>query len=135
MLDGTAAIDVIRQKFSESRSPAHIPLQRGGSFTARLVDGGLEVDDLGDQTLLPWKVFEETVDLLARNGGRAERGDAMTSKLGDEGLPLDSIEGHIAYVVYGKQEGDSIFRRISPVAAILVWAGICAYEPRELVLL
>jgi hypothetical protein len=58
----------------------------------------------------------------------------MNSRLGDEGLPLDSIEGHIAHVVYGKQIGDSVFRRISPIAAILVWAGICEDEPGELII-
>jgi len=72
--------------------------------------------------------------LLARQGGRAESGDAMGSRLGDEGLPLDSIEGHIAQVVYGKQVGESVFRRISPISAILVWAGVCDTDTGELIL-
>ncbi|MCJ7435841.1 MAG: hypothetical protein MUO77_20365 [Anaerolineales bacterium] len=134
MLDGKTAVAVIERKFHEAGSFVKIPLQKGGMFTARLVDGGLEVTDLSSQPFLPWNVFEQTVDLMVRKGGRAERGDAMNSRLGEEGLPLDSIEGHIAHVVYGKQEGDSIFRRISPIAAILVWAGICDSAPGELII-
>ena len=30
----------------------------------------------------------------------------MQSRLGERGLPLDSIEGHAAQVVYGKKEGE-----------------------------
>lgn len=58
----------------------------------------------------------------------------MNFKLGEAGLPLDSIEGHIARVVYGKQGGDSVFRFITPIACLLIWAGLCKAEPRELVL-
>lgn len=135
MMDEETAVDIIKRKFQDAGSPVKIPLQRGGSFTAKLVEYGLEVDNLRDLPFLPWKVFDETVNLLAKNGGKAERGDAMSSRLGDEGLPLDSIEGHLAHVVYGKQVGDSVFRRISPIVAILVWAGICENAPRELILL
>ena len=73
--------------------------------------------------------------VLIRNGGRADRGDAMGSKLGDEGLTVDSIEGHIALVIYNKRPGDTVFRRITPIACILVWAGICRTEPHQLVML
>jgi hypothetical protein len=93
------------------------------------------VSNLDKQPLLRWAVFEETVALLGRNGGRASRGDAMNSKLGDDDLSLDSVEGHIAATIYGQREGDSVFRRITPVACILIWAGICRHSPGELVLL
>ena len=134
MLDGKTAVEIIKQKFQEAGSPLNIPLQKSGQFIAKIVDGGLEVDNLSNLPFLPWNVFEQTIDLMVRKGGRAERGDAMSSRLGEEGLPLDSIEGHIAHVVYGKKEGNSIFRRISPVAAILVWAGLCDTAPGELIL-
>ena len=45
-----------------------------------------------------------------------------------------SAEGHIALVVYGKQPSNSVFRRITPIACILIWAGICADAPGELIL-
>jgi hypothetical protein len=129
------AVEMIRRKFAESHDTAQIPLLKGGYFTAKVTAEGIRVDNLGTQPLLPWAVFQEAVCVLMRNGGRAERGDAMGPKLGDEGLSEDSIEGHIASVVYGKRPGDSVFRRITPIACILVWAGVCRAEPGELVLL
>ena len=116
------------------RPSVNIPLQRDGQFIAKVVEGGLEVDNLGTQPFLPWEVFEGIVDLLVRNGGRAQHGDAMNSRLGQEGLPMDWVEGYIAKEIYGKQLGDSIFRRISPVVAILIWAGICDTAARQLII-
>lgn len=59
----------------------------------------------------------------------------MGPKLGDPGLPLSSIEGHVAHTVYGKQVGESVFRRITPIACILIWTGICKAAPGELILI
>jgi hypothetical protein len=106
-------------------------LFKGGSFMADLGDEGIKVDNLGAQPLLPWVVFQEAICLLVRNGGRAERGDAMDAKLGEEGLSLDSVEGHIAHVVYGKLPGNAVFRRITPIACILIWAGVCEPAPHK----
>lgn len=133
-MDGKTAVNMIKQKFEVAGPSVRIPLQRNGQFTAVVVEGGVEVDNLSTQPFLPWKVFEETIDFLVRKGDRAQRGDAMSSRLGEQGLPLDSVEGHIAKEIYGKSEGDSIFRRISPVAAILVWAGVCDVAPGELII-
>ena len=58
----------------------------------------------------------------------------MGPKLGEPELPFESIEGHIAHVVYGKKNGESVFRRITPISCILIWAGICVSEPNELIL-
>lgn len=124
----------IQKRFAETGSPTQIPKLRKGSFKAEMKADGIWVDNLDTAPHLPWVVFQEAICVLLRNGGRARRGDAMTSKLGDDGLSLDSIEGHIAYVVYGKRPGQSVFRRITPVACILIWAGICRAEPGELVL-
>ncbi len=129
MLDGISAVEVIQRKFEQAGGQAKIHLHKERSFKAVLKKEGIWVDNLGTQHILPWMVFEETIHILRRQGGRAQRGDAMGCKLGDPGLPLDSIEGHIAKTVYGKQIGDSVFRRISPVAAILIWAGLCDSAP------
>jgi hypothetical protein len=101
-----------------------IPLLRGGIFWAELTDGGIQVSNLHNEPLLPWTAFEETVRLLVWKGGRAIRGNATEGKLGEEALPLDSVEGHVAQVVYGKRPGDSILRRITPIACILIWAAV-----------
>lgn len=134
MMDGKKAVGIIKSKFKANGALVKIPLQNGREIKAQIVEGGLDVDNLGRQPYLPWNVFEETVNLLTHSGGKAERGDALGSKLGDRGLPLDSIEGYIAFKVYGKEIGDSVFRRITPIAAILVWAGICETAPGQLIL-
>ena len=128
------ALTIIRRKFAESGNRARIPLRKRGSFNAVASEQGVRVSNLGNQPTLPWAVFQEAVCLLIRNGGRAKTGNAMSYKLGQPGLPLDSIEGHIAYVVYGKREGETVFRRIAPVAAILIWAGICTPSRSALIL-
>lgn len=120
------AVEIIKQHFQQSDGEVEIPLLKSGSFQARLDSEGILVDNLGTQSLLPWAVFQEAICVMIRNGGRALRGDAMNARLGEPGLPLDSIEGHIAQVVYGKQPGDAVFRRITPIACILIWAEVCA---------
>jgi hypothetical protein len=134
MVDGTSVVEVIKLKFDKPNRAIRIPLPGGRLFRATMVDEGIMVDNLGSRPLLPWIVFEEVVNLLVRNGGRAENGNAISSKLGEAGLPLESVEGHVAQWVYGKRVGDSVFRRIFPIAAILVWAGLCNTVPHELIL-
>jgi alpha-glucuronidase len=121
---GPDVVDRIKRKFA-ARNVCDVPLLKGSNFEASLTDTGIDVDNLGVQPHLPWRVFEEACVVLNQNGGSAKRGDAMMCRLGEEGLPLSSIEGHIAAVVYGKQRGESVFRRSTPVICILVWAGIC----------
>ena len=120
------AVEIIKDQLRAYGGAAEVPLLRGGrSFNVKLVEGGVEVDNLGGQPFLPWAVFQEAINTMIKHGGQAPRGDAMKSRLGGPDLPLDSIEGHVAHVVYEKQPGDAVFRRITPIACILVWAGIC----------
>lgn len=128
------AVQAIRQKLEQAGGRARIPKITSGSFMAILEKEGIRVDNLGSQPMLPWAVFNEAVRLLIRNGGRAPRGDALAGRLGDRKLPLDSVEGHVAHSVYGKRTGDSTTRRITPIACILIWAGICEHAPGELIL-
>jgi hypothetical protein len=128
------AEQAIRCVFANYGNHAVIPLMTVKVFRATLVDGGVEVDNLRGAKLLSWQVFEETLCLLKREGGRALRGNAMAWRLGEPGLPLNSIEGHIARTIYGKHPGDTVFRRISPITAIMVWAGLCKPGKAELIL-
>lgn len=125
----------IKSRFDEVGNPARIPLLRGGrTFNAEITKDGIYVDNLGNQPFLIWDAFIEAVSILKANGGRAKKGDAMKSKLCEQDLPLNSIEGHIAHVVYEYQKGDYVFRRITPIACILIWAKICQHKPGELIL-
>lgn len=128
-------INLIKNKFEEISNPARIPLIRGnGTFKAELSTDGIYVDNLGNQPFLKWDVFIEAVSILKANGGQAKKGNAMNSKLGDRDLAFDSVEGHVAHRVYGYKEGDSVFRRITPISCILIWAKICLHKPGLLIL-
>lgn len=133
-MNGILAVETIKARFVQSSPTVEISLQKGGTFTAALQPDGIAVNNLGNQPFLPWLVFQEAVCVLIRMNGRAQRGNAMTSRLGDADLSFDSIEGHIAQVVYGKKAGETVFRRITPISAILIWAGICDGVPGELLL-
>lgn len=128
-------INILREGFGEIDNISKIPLLKGGgTFTAKISDKGIYVDNLGNYPFLPWEVFIESISLLKEKGGKAKRGNAMQFKLGEIGLPLDSIEGHIAHVIYRKKTGDTVFRRITPIACILIWSKICTHSPGELLL-
>lgn len=106
-----------------------IPHQRG-VFHARLTDQDVMVSNLGKQPFLPMEVFNVVEELLNESPThQAMRGMAMRNNapihLGDTDLSLDSVEGRIANEVYQRVIGESVFRRITPVACLLVWAGVC----------
>lgn len=139
-METSTIVDTIKKRFRQVGNPAQIPLlrtsQRGKMiFQATMIDDeGIYVDNLPEsEALLPWTVFTETIKLLEEHGGRARKGSS-TAKLGSDKLPLDSVEGHIAHVVFKKEVGDTILRRISPVTGILRWARVCENKPGELVL-
>ena len=119
-------IDILKKKLGSEKSPSKVKI-KGGYFKAWLDKNGkgVLVSNLGKNNLLEWKVFTETLKFLNGNSGNADRGNAMMYKLGEVGLPLESIEGHLAKRIYKKNEGDSVFRRITPIASILVWSGVC----------
>jgi len=122
------AIQIIKSKFEGIDSSQYVPLMKKGKvFTATLREDGIEVDNLHNQKLLPWKAFEETIVLLSKSelDKGVRKGNAMNAKLGEDKLSTESVEGNLAIKVFDKKEGDSIFRRVTPVAAILSWANIC----------
>jgi len=102
-------------------------------FTARLVDDGIDVDDLGDQSFLRGKSLRKrSIYSLERRTSRARRCHDVQAWESRSAIGFDRR----AYCTCAvrKQEGDSIFRRISLYAAILVWAGLCDTAPGELIL-
>ncbi len=130
---GNKTLEVIQTQFAKANGSAEIPLLKAGqSFQAEIQDSGIKVGNLGGQPLIPWEAFIETIRLLESQGGRSLPGDAIKGKLGDERLPLDSIEGHLAAEVFGKSIGKSVFRRISSIRGILIWTGICQVDGKYL---
>ncbi|WP_041710962.1 hypothetical protein [Clostridium pasteurianum] len=51
---------------------------------------------------LVWEAFDAAVEVVVNNGGKAIKGKARSgANLGSDDLPLNSIEGYIAYKVHG----------------------------------
>ncbi|MCO5380913.1 MAG: hypothetical protein NHB15_01265 [Methanosarcina barkeri] len=119
-------VSKIKNQFDKKGNPAKIPLMSGKQFfEARSETDGVYVDNLKNQPFLPWKIFSEAINCLKENGGQAKKGNATNSRLGDPNLELDTLEGYIASRVYDCSIGDTVFKRITPVASILAWAEIC----------
>ncbi|HEY3361788.1 MAG TPA: chromosome segregation ATPase [Methanosarcina sp.] len=119
-------ISKIKNQFDKKGNPAKIPLMSGKQFfEARSETDGVYVDNLKNQPFLPWEIFPEAVNCIQENCGKAKKGNATNSRLGDPSLGLDTLEGYIASKVYGCKVGDTVFKRVTPVASILAWAGIC----------
>jgi hypothetical protein len=94
---------------------------------------GVNVDNLGNQPFLSIDVFVAVISLLNLSPNRmAEKGSAMNGTLGSDELPVDSVEGHVAKVVYGVEVGGVVFRRITPIVNILIVAGVCENDPGSL---
>lgn len=119
-------VEIIKDNLINNGGKIELPLLKGNRyFNVELEEDGVYVDNLHKQPFLHWSVFEKTIELLKIEGGDAIKGSAMAGKLGDDKLPIDSIEGYVAQEVYGKQIGESVFRRSTPIANILIWAGVC----------
>lgn len=129
-------VQQIIEKFG-GKAKCEITQQKSTPFTAELTEAGIIVKkSLGSYPFLPWAVFHETVQLLERQGGQALRGNCQGKgiTLGNVALPVNSVEGYVAQQIYGKKIGKTVFRRVSAIANILVWAGICLHERNYLVL-
>ena len=123
-------LNVLKEKLSTINSSIEIKTQ-GGIFTVEPVKTnnillGVNVSNLGNNNFLPIEVFAVTISLLiCSENNEAQKGNAMRFKLGNDGLALNSVEGHVALVIYGQKKGNIVFRRITPISHILAWAGIC----------
>jgi hypothetical protein len=94
---------------------------------------GVNVDNLGNQPFLSIDVFVAVISLLNLSPNRmATKGSAMNGTLGSNSLSVDSVEGHVAKVVYGIENGQWAFQRICPIVNILIAAGVCENVPGSL---
>lgn len=125
--DESCLIKSIKEKLNAQRGIASVPLPKGGSFQIYYEEfgNGLYATNLPHNRILTWKAFDSALELLQKNKGRAIKGNAMKGKLGSTALPLNSLEGYIAFTAYGAKKGDSCLRTVSAVSAILEWSGLC----------
>lgn len=123
-------LKVLRERLCAIEDHVEIPTQRDPFIVAPVYGGksliGVEVDNLGDKRFISFEVFVAVLSLLKLSPDhRAEKGNAMNYRLGDEKLKLNSVEGHVASMIYGTKERQTVFRRITPISRILAWAGVC----------
>lgn len=75
-----------------------------------------------------YKVFDDIVDLLRSQGGKAKKGMGRNARLGEPGCEETTVVGAIAQKYFGKSAGESTFDPVFILAAILEWAGIAHNE-------
>lgn len=125
--DESIATKSIKNKLNAHKGQAQLPLSNNKTFTICYEEygNGILASNLPKGSTLTWKAFDAALELLENQNGKANKGNAMKSKLGEEHLTLDTIEGYVAYHAYGVAPGESVLRRISAISSILEWCGLC----------
>lgn len=125
--DDSLPIRIIKEKLNESGGVATLTLPKGKTFQIYYEEfgSGICATNLPASRSLPWSAFWHAIDLLEHSGGKAPKGNAMQGKLGSAALPLDSVEGYVAYHSFHIKKGESCPRMISSLASILEWAELC----------
>jgi len=122
----------IREKLDSCGGKATIKLFRGDSCEISYDSNksGLASPKIPVPDQLTWEVFDAAVEVVVNNGGKALKGSARSkgARLGNEKLPMNSVEGYIAHKVHGVKEGQSSFGPGFVICAILDWAGVCNNE-------
>ena len=90
-------------------------------------------DKLPVKPAYDYKVFDDIVELLIKQGGRARKGNGRNYKLGEPGCEENTVVGTIA-LHRGRTIGESVFDPVFVMAAILEWAGIAENGRGELIL-
>lgn len=119
-------VQLIKSKLNACGGTATIPLISDGkeATIAFNPDGSGLVCGKVPTKQLTWDVFVACYNILIMNDGELYKGYARAGKLGSERLPIDSLEGYIAYAVHGIREGESAFSPGFVIAAILDWVGL-----------
>lgn len=125
--DESEVIRTIKKRLNFNNGFAVLPLQKGGNFQIcyESFGNGILATNLPSNKVLIWAAFDAAVTVMKNNGGKALKGQAMSAKLGEPGLTLDTVEGYVAHHAYGVKKGESALRMISALSSILEWAGIC----------
>lgn len=125
--DESYGVKLIKRKLNNAKGRSTIALTRDKTFDIYYepYGNGIIATNIPKSRVLTWKAFDCAIDIISQNGGKALKGQAMKSKVGEDDLPLTSVEGYVAYHAYGVKLGESTIRTISALSGILDWAGIC----------
>lgn len=124
-------VNIIKEKLNEHNGATFIPLYSGDMCEIRYDSNnkGLVSPKIPLANQLIWEAFDAAVEIVIQSGGKARKGKARSgAKLGSDDLPLDSVEGYIAYKVHGVKVGATAFGPGFVIAAVLNWVEICNNE-------
>lgn len=124
-------VKAIKEKLNNNNGRAIIRLYKGETCAIWFEENGKGIVSskipLANQLI--WPVFDAAVEVVTNNGGKAVKGNARSgAKLGSNKLPLNSVEGYIAYKAHDAKEGETAFGPGFVICAVLDWVDICKNE-------
>ena len=124
--DESQIITAIKEKLNQAGGLAVLSLPRGSDFSIWYEEygTGLCASNLPGRYIITWQAIDCAMELITLKGGKAKKGNAMRSKLGEGDLTLDTVEGYVAANAYHMKNGDSVIRAISTLSAVLAWSGL-----------
>jgi hypothetical protein len=137
-------INYFIEKSNEGQNTIIIPLQKKrkehDSFVihpiyknSKIVAINVEKRVMPGDTIFSIKIFDYILQLLSESvDGLLPKGNALNNKMGEPGLDNNTIEYIIAKEFYNKKDGDSVDRRISVIANILIASGLCVSKSSSL---
>ncbi len=126
-ITNTDASSIIKNKLISSNGKATIHTYSGTPYDIYLTEDGEGFTCIAlPSVLYKFKVFNDIVALLIREGGKAKKGYARGKhdKVGTEKCSEHTVTGVIALEYFGKSIGDSVFDPVFILAGILEWADI-----------
>ena len=136
--DGNSAkaSEIIKHKLKESGGKAIVYTINGLPCEICAAADGISFlsDKLPIRPPYRFDVFDQIVDLLLANNGRARKGNGRSYKLGEPECDETTVVGYIAKYYAKKEYGESVFDPVFVLAAVLDWAGIANNERGEIVL-
>lgn len=136
--DGNSAkaSEIIKHKLKESGGKAIVYTISGLPCEICAAADGISFlsDKLPIRPPYRFDVFDQIVDLLLANNGRARKGNGRSYKLGEPECDETTVVGYIAKYYAKKEYGESVFDPVFVLAAVLDWAGIANNERGEIVL-
>lgn len=130
-ITNTDASSIIKDKLISSNGKTTIYTYNGTPYDIYLTEDGECFTCIAlPGVLYKFKVFNDIVALLIREGGKAKKGYARGKhdKVGTEKCNEHTATGIIALEYFGKSIGDSVFDPVFILAGILEWADIAKNE-------
>lgn len=119
---------IIKERLKINGGKSRMQMLKGEDMEIYLSENNGGVIASGYPSLtMKWEMFEEIVKKASLLGGIMYRGDAGAqagARIGNEALPLDSIDAFISTKYFNRRVGDTTTRRSTYFASVLDWAGI-----------